>query len=181
VQGILATYQIIPKDYGFEARFELLNLLHDISKNFPELERAKVVMRPGGFKGILLADLRDALAEVEPERLELIREEVWKEFRRRKSENAIRYIQRFIVLDAIVETDIDKIAEAVRKLKDKVKGKWRITLKTRKYPIDRNLLIKKAAEPITLPVDLENPEYIVLIEILGNMTAIAILKQEENL
>jgi len=177
LEGILISYQLVPRDVGFDAKFEVLNIIESVARDFPILRSAQVKLRPAGFKGLILVDFRPITYRLSQTEIDLLREKITKTYEKMRQEGAIRYISKFIILDALVETDIEKIADAVKKLSDKVKGKWRITLKTRKYPIDRMLLIKKAAEHIDLPVDLKNPEYIVLIEIIGGLTGIAILKK----
>ncbi len=182
MEGIFATYLIYPRDFVFEARFELLNMLNNLSTKFPELKDAEryLIVNPEGYKGILIVDLRDVLKDVEKERKEKMAREILLEFEKNKEEGMIKYLQKLLILDAIVNTDIEEISKAVERLKDKVKGKWRITLKTRKWPIDRMQLIRKAAEPIEMPVDLENPEYEVIIQIFGKLTGIAIIKRKSE-
>lgn len=180
MEGLLISYPIVPKDVGFEARFEVLNIIEEVAKDFPIIRKVSVKLRPGGYKGLILLDLRPVLSELDDEERKHLEERIINEFENKMLNEALRYISKFTVLDAIVNTDINEIAKAVDKLKDKVRGKWRITLKTRKYPIDRKELIQKAAEPIDRPVDLENPEYIVLIEIFGELTGIAVLSTKNE-
>ncbi len=178
LEGIIASYPLVPKDVGFFARFEVMNLIEEVAQKYPILRKADVLLNPNGHKGLILVDFRPIFYQLDLNEVNEIRKSIEETYTSWLKERKIRYINRFLIVDALVETNIDKIAEAVKKLKDKVKGRWRITLKTRKYPINREELISKAAEPISQPVDLENPEYIVQIEIIDNTTAIAIIKRE---
>jgi len=177
LDGIIASYPLVPKDVGFFARFELMNLIEEAAQKYPILRKTDVLINPFGHKGLILADFRPIFYQLDSEEISNIRREIESIYSEWLSERKLRYINRFLIIDALVETDIDKIVNAVIKLCDKIQGRWRITLKTRKYPINRGELIRKAAEPIDKPVDLENPEYIVWIEIIGSLTAIAIIKK----
>ncbi len=177
LEGILASYPLVPKDVGFFARFELMNLIEEVAKKYPFLRKADVLMNPFGHKGLILADFRSIFYQLNQAEINNVREEIERIYSNWVTEGKFRYINRFLIIDALVETNIDSIVKAVTLLKDRIKGRWRITLKTRKYPIDREELIRRAAEPIDKPVDLENPEYIVWIEIIESLTAIAIIKK----
>lgn len=177
MDGILVSYPLVPKDVGFFARFEVMNLIEEVAQRYPVLRKAEVIMNPEGHKGLILVDFRPIFYQLDSAEIENIRREIEETYSRWMKERKIRYINRFIVIDALVKTDIEDITKAVQKLRHKVQGKWRITLKTRKYPINREELIKRAASPIDKPVDLENPEYVVQIEIIENLTAIAIIKK----
>lgn len=180
MEGFLVTYKIIPKDTVFEARFEVLNLLEELAKKYPILRETDVIVRPGNYKGIILVDFRRIFSKLDEEVIKDIQKNLEETYQKMREERRLRYIQRFIIFDEIVDTDVNSIVSAVHELKGLVRGKWRITLKTRKYPIDKQTLIRKAAEPINYPVDLENPDYVVLIEIMGPLTGITVLRTKSS-
>ena len=90
----------------------------------------------------------------------------------------IRYALKLVPLEKVVSTSTDEIVEAVKDLSRKISKdeKFRISVNKRHTKLDRLTLIKAAAAVIDRKVDLENPDKIVNIEIVGNWTGISILK-----
>ena len=93
----------------------------------------------------------------------------------------IRYCLRLIPIQRMTETEIDKIAQNVIKLKDTIhkNDSYRITIEKRNTSISSNEIITEVAEIFPNKVSLNQPDWIVLIEILGNETGISILKNDE--
>jgi len=158
---------------------ELQNIIYELAREYPFLKNVEAQLRPGGFKGLILLDLRKIIKQLDEETKEELRRKFIELFQERQKQGRIRYIRRILILDAIVPTDAECVKKALEKLKHRIRGKWRITLKTRGYRINRMEFIKKVAEPIFYPVDLENPEYVVIINILGDIAAISIVRAEE--
>ena len=86
-----------------------------------------------------------------------------------------------IPIQSLTETNIDKIKENVIKLKDSIKktDSYRITIEKRNASIPTNEIITEIAKIFPNKVSLNNPDLIVLIEILGDKTGISILKNNE--
>jgi len=179
LEGILASYELVPRERSFEAKMEIQNIIYELAEKYPFLKNVEAHLCPGGFKGLILVDLRGIKNSVNTSVLEEVKSDFINTFYTRQRDGKIRYITRILILDALVPTDIEEIRKAMERIKEKVKGRWRITLKTRGFPVDRMELIKKAAEPISQPVDLKNPEYVVIINILGDVTGISVVKAEE--
>jgi len=95
----------------------------------------------------------------------------------------IRYCLRIIPIQMITETEIDKIKQNVIKLKDTIQknDSYRITIEKRNTSISSNEIITEIAKIFPNKVSLNNPDLIVLIEILGDKTGISILKNNNNL
>lgn len=93
----------------------------------------------------------------------------------------IRYALKLVPLEKVVLTSTDGIAEAVQDLAGKIgkDEKFRITVNKRHTKIDRMTLIKRIADVIDRKVDLENPDKIVNIEIVGNWTGVSILNPDD--
>ena len=93
----------------------------------------------------------------------------------------IRYCLRIIPIQRITDTEIDKIKQNVIKLKDTIQknDSYRITIEKRNTSISSNEIITEVAEIFPNKVSLNQPDWIVLIEILGNETGISILKNDE--
>jgi len=92
----------------------------------------------------------------------------------------IRYCLRIIPIQMITETEIDKIKQNVIKLKDTIQknDSYRITIEKRNTDISSTEIITEIANIFPNKVSLNQPDWIVLIEILGNDTGISILKND---
>ena len=93
-----------------------------------------------------------------------------------------RYVLKITPVDKIVTSEINSIKDAVRELSNQKIGPgdtFRITVRKRGIDISSHEVIKEAASVINNKVDLEHPNKIVNIEILGNVTAIAIVEEKE--
>ena len=92
----------------------------------------------------------------------------------------IRYCLRIIPIQIITETEIDKIKQNVIKLKDTIQknDSYRITIEKRNTSISSNEIITEIAKIFPNKVSLNQPDWIILIEILGNETGISILKND---
>ena len=93
----------------------------------------------------------------------------------------IRYCLRIIPIQSITETEMNKITENVIKLKDVIQQKdsYRITIEKRNTNMSSTEIITEIANMLPNKVSLNQPDWIVLIEILGDKTGISILKDSE--
>ncbi|MFX0068886.1 MAG: THUMP domain-containing protein [Promethearchaeota archaeon] len=93
----------------------------------------------------------------------------------------IRYALKLVPLEKVVSTSTSGIVEAVKDLSKKITEdeKFRINVNRRHTKIDRMTLIKAVADVIDRKVDLENPDKIMNIEIVGNWTGISVLKPDD--
>ena len=93
----------------------------------------------------------------------------------------IRYCLRMIPIQTITETEMDKITESVIKLKDIIKqnDSYRITIEKRNTDVSSTEIITDIAKIFPNKVSLNQPDWIILIEILGDKTGISILKDSE--
>ena len=81
----------------------------------------------------------------------------------------------------MTETEIDKITQNVIKLKDTIQknDSYRITIEKRNTSMSSSEIITEVAKIFPNKVSLNQPDCIVLIEIIGNETGISILKNDE--
>ena len=81
----------------------------------------------------------------------------------------------------MTDTGMDRIMENVTKLKDIIKqnDSYRITIEKRNTDISSTEIITEIAKIFPNKVSLNQPDWIVLIEILGDKTGISILKDSE--
>jgi len=147
-----------------ETKNEIKKILDDLGDQEPEILNV-------GMRGILMVN-----TIIEPSKIidyvkNKIIEEPW----------LIRYCLRIIPIQRITETEIDKIKQTVIKLKDTIQknDSYRITIEKRNTSISSNEIITEVAEIFPNKVSLNQPDWIVLIEIIGNETGISILKNDE--
>lgn len=94
---------------------------------------------------------------------------------------SIRYCLRIIPIEQVTETNLEEISSKVISLMKKVdeKDSYRITIEKRNSEISSTELISKIADNIQNKVSLEDPDWIVLVEILGNKAGISVLKSND--
>ena len=124
-----------------------------------------------GMRGILMVN-----TSIEPAKIidwvnDKVVEEPW----------LIRYCLRMIPIQSVTETEMSKITKEVIKLKDVIQqnDSYRITIEKRNTDMSSSEIITEIAKIFPNKVSLNQPDWIVLIEILGNKTGISILKENE--
>jgi len=147
-----------------ETKNEIRKILGELGDQEPEILNV-------GMRGILMVN-----TIIEPSKIidwvkNKIIEEPW----------LIRYCLRIIPIQRITDTEIDKIKQNVIKLKDTIQknDSYRITIEKRNTSISSNEIITEVAEIFPNKVSLNQPDWIILIEIIGNETGISILKNDE--
>jgi len=146
-----------------ETKNEIKKILDDLGDQEPEILNV-------GMRGILMVN-----TVIEPSKIidyvkNKMVEEPW----------LIRYCLRIIPIQMITETEIDKIKQNVIKLKDTIQknDSYRITIEKRNTSISSNEIITEIAKIFPNKVSLNQPDWIILIEIIGNKTGISILKND---
>ena len=96
---------------------------------------------------------------------------------------SVRYCLRIIPIQKLSETKIEEIEETISELTGSIpKGEsYRISIEKRNSNISSQELITKIATKIKNKVSLENPDKIVLIEVLGTKTGISVLNNSDIL
>lgn len=92
----------------------------------------------------------------------------------------IRYCLRIIPIKATVVTNLESIVNEIKNQLDVIEPQetYRITVEKRNSILSTKEIIEKIANNISNKVSLEEPDWIVLIEIVGNKTGLAILRKE---
>jgi len=147
-----------------ETKNEIRKILDELGDQEPEILNV-------GMRGILMVNTIIKPSKIIDWVKNKIIEEPW----------LIRYCLRIIPIQRITETEIDKIKQNVIKLNDTIQknDSYRITIEKRNTSISSNEIITEVAEIFPNKVSLNQPDWIVLIEILGNETGISILKNDE--
>lgn len=147
-----------------ETTDELSAVLAQFGDENPEISRTSM-------SGILTAKTKLVPFEVIKNIREKIVDEPW----------SIRYCLRIIPIEQVVDTNLEEISTQVFSLMKKINEKesYRITIEKRNSDISSTEIISKIADSITNKVSLEEPDWIVLVEILGNKTGVSVLKSDD--
>jgi tRNA acetyltransferase TAN1 len=96
---------------------------------------------------------------------------------------SIRYCLRVIPIQKTVETKIEEIEKEVSSMSNQIRNEesYRILIEKRNSNISSKELITKIANQIKNKVSLDYPDKIILIEILGTITGISIIKKSDIL
>jgi len=147
-----------------ETKKEIEKILDDLGDQQSEILNV-------GMRGILMVN-----TNVEPSKIitwikDKVVEEPW----------LIRYCLRMIPIQIITETKMSKITENIIELKNVIKqnDSYRITIEKRNTDMSSTEMITEIAKIFPNEVSLNQPDWIVLIEILGDNTGISILKDSE--
>jgi tRNA acetyltransferase TAN1 len=94
-----------------------------------------------------------------------------------------RYTLRVIPVEKVVRTDVGEIQRAVKELGSKIQEDetFRVTVEKRFTNTSTNDIIAAAAANIERRVDLNLPDKIVLIEVVGGLTGVSVLKPKDVL
>ncbi len=89
-----------------------------------------------------------------------------------------RYTLRVIPIEKVVRTDLGEIQRAATKLASKIREDetFRVTVEKRFTSLSSQEITEAAAVNVERKVDLEKPDKIVLIEVVGRLTGISIIE-----
>jgi len=122
--------------------------------------------------GIILALVNLNPFELIPKLKELLIEEPWQ----------FRYILRVIPIERTLSTNLKNIEREVETLsmeKIRINDSFRISVEKRHTSTRSKDIIPSIANKFRNKVSLENPDWIILIEIIGNKTGISVLKERD--
>lgn len=100
-------------------------------------------------------------------------------------ENPTKYNSLFRVLpiQKLVQTSLENIVESSKEYSKIIKSEesFRITFEKRRSKLSSRTVIEAVAEEFQQKVDLKNPDWVLLIEILGRKTGISMIRSSEML
>jgi len=125
------------------------------------------------MSGILTAETKLDPIEVIKKIKEMILDEPW----------CIRYSLRIIPIQKTIETNLESIEDGITNLIKLISAEesYKISIEKRNSDISSQELISRIAKKIKNKVSLEFPDKVILIEIMGNKTGIAIIKKTDIL
>jgi tRNA acetyltransferase TAN1 len=94
-----------------------------------------------------------------------------------------RYTFRVIPIEKVVRTNLGEIQRVVTELASKIKENetFRVTVEKRFTEISTTELIEAAASNVERKVNLNNPDKIIQVEVVGGLTGISVLKPTDIL
>lgn len=148
-----------------EAQDEIMDLLEMFGDPESESEITEI-------KGIIVAQTALDPFLVIGKLKELVATEPWQ----------VRYVLRVLPAEAVVPTDLDAIREAAKELATRIESDdtFRITVEKRHSPLASMDVINAIAREIGSKVDLEDPDWVILVEILGVQTGISIMETDQT-
>ena len=138
-----------------------------------ELGDSEVKISVSSMSGIITEQTKLDPIEVVRKMKEMVLDEPW----------SIRYCLRIIPIQKVVETNIEEIEKSISNMSSEINEKesYRILIEKRNSDISSKEIITKIANRIKNKVSLDFPDKIILIEILGIITGISILKKSDIL
>ena len=151
-----------PRHFEKETSEEIKGLLEEIGDSSP-------VISISDMPGILTVSSKINELEVTKIIQEKILDEPW----------SVRYCLRIIPIQFTVNTNLEEIEKEIRNLVEVIKSDetYRITIEKRNFNISKNEIIKQIANNLMNKVSLEDPDWIILIEILGNTTGLSVIRK----
>jgi tRNA acetyltransferase TAN1 len=149
-----------------ETEDELIDILDELGDS-----DVKIVV--SSMSGIITVQTKLDPIEVVRKMKEMVLDEPW----------SIRYCLRIIPIQKIVETNIDEIEKMISSMSEQIEEKesYRILIEKRNSDISSKEIITKIANGIKNKVSLDFPDKVILIEILGIVTGISIIKKSDIL
>jgi len=146
--------------------FELSYLLKEVGDSGPEVGKT-------GIRGVIVG--KTALNPVEAiEKLRSLLQERPYEF---------RYALRILPIETVVPTDLNEMKRVATEMSKRLKPNetFRVTVEKRFTCIHSKDFIDATATRIENKADLDNPDRVLLIEVLGGLTGIALIKPADVL
>lgn len=93
----------------------------------------------------------------------------------------VHFVQRVIPVDLVVDTTLEQIKEAAKTLGAEIgeSESFKIDIDERDSPYTRKQLIDVIADVVERKVDLESPDKVLQLEILGEYSALCIARPDE--
>lgn len=152
-----------PRNLEPEAESEIKKILNELDDQEPEIFQTDM-------RGILMVNTIVNPLKIIDWVKNKINDEPW----------FFRYCLRIIPVQKTTDTDIDKIKQNVMSLKSIIQenDSYRITVEKRNSNMSSSQIINEIAKIIPNKVSLDEPDWVILVEIFGGKTCISILKND---
>ena len=138
-----------------------------------ELEISKPIIERTGISGLLVAKISLDPLKLITKLRNIIHEYPYK----------VRYALRFVPIHKVIRTSLDKVTRVSLDLAKSIpeENTFKVTVEKRFTSLHSKDFIEAAASKIERKVDLVEPDNILLIEVLGPLTGISLIKPNDIL
>lgn len=145
---------------------EIWYLLRELGDDDPKTDRTDAI-------GLIVARTGLNPIQVVQELSKRLLESPWK----------FRYIQKVSPLERIVPSSLTEIEKCVSSMVEGIEReeRFRVTVRKRHTALSSKEIVELVARKIDRKVDLENPAKVVLIEVVGELTGISVIKPTDVL
>jgi tRNA acetyltransferase TAN1 len=147
-------------------RSELKRLLEAIGESSPNVDKT-------GVSGLIVAKTCLDSLEVISKFRNILHERPYE----------FRHALRLIPIEKVVHTDLDQIKEAVTQLGSRIgeNETFRVTVEKRFTALHMHDIIEAAATSIKRKVNLQDPDHIILIEVVGGFTGLSLIDPKDTI
>lgn len=125
-------------------------------------------IRPTAVSGLLIGRTQIDPMSIPRMLGDLLKREPWR----------FRYLLRILPIEKVVEADLNMMQESIRDLSLRIRAQetFRVTVEKRHNSISSDDIIRGMASEISRAVDLSNPDWIVLVEVIQNVAGLSIIR-----
>ena len=92
----------------------------------------------------------------------------------------LHYVLRVLPVQVVIPSGLNSIIKAARDLAPKIgTGTFRVTVEKRHNSLSSIEIVKAIAGQVSNKVDLENPSWVILVQILGRLTGLSVLRPNQ--
>ena len=162
--SVIKVFNLIASTFRYreiQAEQELGGILNMLGDPLPEVRSTTI-------SGLLIGQTRLDPFSIPHMLVRLLNNEPW----------IFKYVQRVIPIQKVVNTELDMIRECVRDIASKIQlsETYRITVEKRHNTISSTEIIHSCASTVERKVNLDNPDWIILIEVIQTLTGLSIIK-----
>ena len=147
-----------------QATSELYAILMELGDESPKLQITEV-------SGVILGHTLLDPIEVSRKLREMAMKDPW----------SVRHVLRFIPMEMECNADLDSIESTAKELVGKIEegSSFKVVVEKRHSDLSSREVIRRVAELVERKVDLENPDWIVLVEIVGSWAGVAVIRPND--
>ena len=155
-----------PRHFEEEASEEIKRILIELGDQEPKII---ISTMPGILTGITSLNPIESIEKIR----EKILDEPW----------SIRYCLRIIPIQGVCKTNIKEIEDEILKKIGVIKSEdsYRITIEKRNSKVSSDEIISKIAKNISNKVSLDSPDWVILIEIIGDEAGVSVIRNNNIL
>ncbi len=155
-----------PRHFEEEASEEVKRILIESGDQEPKIIISSM---PGILTGITSLNPIESIEKIR----EKILDEPW----------SIRYCLRIIPIQGVCKTNIKEIEDEILKKIGVIKSEdsYRITIEKRNSKVSSDEIISKIAKNISNKVSLDSPDWVILIEIIGDEAGVSVIRNNNIL